>query len=257
MEKSNYRFYIQVRLALGIDASSIHSELRNFSPTQAPSFSTVKRWCWKFREGNKRLEDKPRAGRPIYETLPRNISLVKDLIDEDPYISYDQLEAKTLCSRGTLHTIITIHLKLRKITSRWAPHELTQKNKDDRVRICIENLAKFEEDKWRLCGVLTGDESWFYLTQLGRKQSNKSWVGEGQSPRIVIRPSRFAPKFMFTIFFKRNGVVHISRLKKGKTINYISYINDTLKPLVNVINLQRPSSGAKTLKFHLTSGLRE
>ena len=34
------------------------------------------------------------------------------------------------------------------------------------------------------------------------------------------------------------------------TINYISYINDTLKPLVNVINLQRPSSGAKNLKFH-------
>ena len=226
MEKSNYRFYIQVRLALGIDASTIHSVLRNFSPTQAPSFSTVKLWCRKFREGNKRLEDKPRAGRPISETLPRNISLEKDLIDEDPYISYDQLDQ-------------------------------TQKNKDDRVRICIENLAKFEEDKWRLCGVLTGDESWFYLTQLGRKQSNKSWVGEGQSPRIVIRPSRFAPKFMFTIFFKRNGVVHISRLKKGKTINYISYINDKLKPLVNVINLQRPSSGAKTLKFHLTSGLRE
>ena len=103
-------------------------------------------------------------------------------------------------------------------------------------------------NSWRITKFFTNSGTFFFHSQTWCR--NNSWVGEDQSPRIVIRPSHFAPKFMFTIFFKRNGVVHISRLKKGKTINYISYINETLKPLVNVINLQRPSYGAKNLKFH-------
>ena len=42
-------------------------------------------------------------------------------------------------------------------------HDLTDKNRKDRVDACRENLAKFKEGKWRLCDVITGDESWFYL----------------------------------------------------------------------------------------------
>ena len=45
----------------------------------------------------------------------------------------------------------------------------------------------FEENKWRLYDVLTGDESWFYHRQIGLKQSNASWLAEGESPRTEIR----------------------------------------------------------------------
>jgi len=30
----------------------------------------------------------------------------------------------------------------------------------------------FREGKWRLCDVVTGDESWFFYRQIGRKQDN-------------------------------------------------------------------------------------
>ena len=40
----------------------------------------------------------------------------------------------------------------------------------------------------------------------------------------------------------------MSRLEKGKTINYDSYIEGTLKPFKD-INAQRPESGCKDLKF--------
>ena len=115
--------------------------------------------------------------------------------------------------------------------------------KQDRVRICQENLALFEENKWRLCDVVTGDESWFYLRQIGRKQSNASWVAEGESSRTVLRQGRFEPKTMFSIFFKSNGVVHVSYLDKGKTIDQYSYLNDCLKPLVTALNKKRPTIG--------------
>ena len=95
-----------------------------------------------------------------------------------------------------------MHLKMRKLTSRWVPHELTEKNRQDRVRVCEENLAKFKDGKWRLCDVVTGDESWFYHRQIGKKQANKSWVAEGDKARTVVRIDRFEPKTMFTIFFR-------------------------------------------------------
>ena len=44
------------------------------------------------------------------------------------------------------------------------------KNKDDRVRICMENLAKFENGNWRLYDVMIGDESWFYLKKDDQKK---------------------------------------------------------------------------------------
>ena len=83
---------------------------------------------------------------------------------------------------------------MKKLVSRWVPHELTEQNRKDRVRMCLENLAKFEDGTWRLCDVVTGDESWFYWRQVGKKQSNKSWVAEGEKARTVVKICRFESK---------------------------------------------------------------
>jgi len=92
-----------------------------------------------------------------------------------------------------------------QVTSRWVPYQLSEQNKADRVRICRDNLAKFEDEKWRLCDVVTGDEVWIYFKQSGRKQSNKSWVAKGEKSRTVVKPSRYLSKTMFTLFFKTTG----------------------------------------------------
>ena len=39
--------------------------------------------------------------------------------------------------------------------------------------------------------ITTGDESCFYLRQVGQQQANASWVGKGESPRTVVRRDRF------------------------------------------------------------------
>ena len=71
-------------------------------------------------------------------------------------------------------------------------------------------LAFFEENKWRLYDVVTGNDSWFYHRQIGQKRLNASWVIEGESQITEVRQGRFKPKTMFSIFFKSNGVVHVS-----------------------------------------------
>ena len=42
-----------------------------------------------------------------------------------------------------MERIIHDHLKLRKVISRWVPHQLTAEKKKERVKLCRENLAKF------------------------------------------------------------------------------------------------------------------
>ena len=71
-------------------------------------------------------------------------------------------------SRGTIERIISDYLQLRKITARWVPNILTDAQRIERVRLCEKNLAKFYQGTWRLCDVVTGDESWFYHKQIGR-----------------------------------------------------------------------------------------
>ena len=66
------------------------------------------------------------------------------------------------------------------------------------------------------------NESWFYHRQISGKQSNASWVAEGESPRTLVRQGHFKPKTILSIFFKSNGVVRVSYLDKGKTIDQYS-----------------------------------
>ena len=94
------------------------NELKTFAPCHAPSHATVKLWFRKFRGGHESLENKYRTGSPVTKTLPVNIDIVRDLIEEDPLLTYDENEAKTSLIRGTIDTIIHEHLKLRNITSR-------------------------------------------------------------------------------------------------------------------------------------------
>ena len=250
MEKTEYRSYIKIRTILKITPIDIYNELVLYAGTDAPSYSTVKRLAQSYREGRKDIEDEPRPGRPIVSTTPENIETVRSIINDDPYITFDRLEEETDLSRFTLHTIIHEHLGLRKITSRWVPHKLTIQNRQDRIRICKANIEKFESGEWRLYDVVTGDESWFYHYQVGRKQSNKSWLAPGESPRTVVRQSRFSSKTLVCLFFKTTGVVLLSYLERGKTITHESYINDCLDPLIKELNKLRPTDGIKNIKLH-------
>ena len=74
------------------------------------------------------------------------------------------------------------------------PHQLTAEQKKERVKLCLENLAKFRAGSWRLCDIITGDETWIYHRQIGHKSTNASWVAEGQSPATIVRRGRFEPK---------------------------------------------------------------
>ena len=75
------------------------------------------------------MRDLHRSGAPITECTSANIQTVKGLIKTIPNITYDEIEAETNLSRGTIQKIISEKLKMKKLTSRWIPHSFTSVQK--------------------------------------------------------------------------------------------------------------------------------
>ncbi|CAF4420278.1 unnamed protein product, partial [Rotaria sp. Silwood2] len=219
MDNEYNRYYIKIRTILGINPKTIHEELATASGSKAPSYPTVAEWAKRFREGREDVNDDPRSGRPVFELTDENIELVREVINHDPHSTYDDIIAETFLSHGTIERIIHDCLKMKKITLRWVPHQLSDEQKQERVKLCRENLAKFRDGSGRLCDIITGDETWIYHRQIHHKSTNASWVGEDQSPTTIVRRDH----------------------------NY--YIENCLKPVVKEIWKQRKSAGTKGIKL--------
>src|SRR5688572_15666694 len=115
MEKQDYRIYVQERTNLGEKAIDIHRDLVTLHGHQAPTYSTIQKWSKQIRDGRMDIEDNPRSGRPVTATTTENIERVRTIIEEDPHSTYDDIEAQTLLSRGTIESIIHDHLRKKKV----------------------------------------------------------------------------------------------------------------------------------------------
>ncbi|CAF5105983.1 unnamed protein product, partial [Rotaria sp. Silwood1] len=138
---------------------------------------------------------------------------------------------------------------MRKFTLRWVAHRLTDEQKQQRLRICRQNLAKFQTGKWRLSDIITGDETWIYHRQIGQKSSNATWISENELPRTIVRRNRSEPKTLFCLFFKSDGPILIHKVDRGKTIDHNYYIENCLKPVINEIRKQEKLSGTKCINL--------
>ena len=67
MKSENMRFYIKVRNKLGIEPKMI--QLKSFDQVHAPSLKVIYNWINSFKNTRRSLEDRPRSGRPISESI--------------------------------------------------------------------------------------------------------------------------------------------------------------------------------------------
>ncbi|CAF4010266.1 unnamed protein product [Rotaria sp. Silwood1] len=125
MDKENNCFYIKVRIALSIPPTIIHDELTTVFEDEDPSYRTVARWAQWFRKGREDIVDEARPGRLVTETTDEKIEKIRGVIDDDPYVTIEELQEYTGMSHGTIHKTILDHLKLKKLTAWYIPKHLT------------------------------------------------------------------------------------------------------------------------------------
>ena len=95
---------------------------------------------------------------------------------------YTEIEASLGISSTSIHSILHEHLAVKKICSRWIPHNLTIAAKEVRVDFCKEMLQNtrcfkirfWDHHRWR---IMIRNMSLIYAFEPERKQQSTVWVG--------------------------------------------------------------------------------
>ena len=88
------------------------------------SYDTVRRWKKKFESGVESIKNAPKSGRPKSASRKEIVSKIKEIIEGDARFTVRDIARKVGISLSTV-LILKKHLKVRKFSSRWVPHLLT------------------------------------------------------------------------------------------------------------------------------------
>ena len=123
------RSYIKNRCILGIQAKDIFNEICRVYWNNELFFSSVTRWCKKFKSGVDSVEDAPHARRPKTATSQKIVEKVTNLVVADARFKTRHIAKCVGISVGAAHTILRRDLKMKRISARWIPHHLTKRTK--------------------------------------------------------------------------------------------------------------------------------
>ncbi|GFV28980.1 mariner Mos1 transposase [Trichonephila clavipes] len=100
--------------------------------------------------------------------------------------------------------------------SRSVPHELTDRQQENRKLVCEMLLYRYKLKSY-FHRIVTGDEKWNYFENPKR---NRSYVDPGKPSKSTARPSHFSRKAMLCIFWDQEASIYYYELPKpGETVN--------------------------------------
>ena len=104
-------------------------------------------------------------------------------------MTYHEIEITLGISGTSIHSILHEHLTVKKICSRWIPHNLSIAQKKARDDWSKEMLQKYDRGASKhVCDIVTGAESWIYAYEPESTQQLTVWVFQNESnPTKVAR----------------------------------------------------------------------
>ena len=185
---------------------------RNICQTEGENvlcYATVKNWYKKFASGQEDLADQPRSGRPT--TV--NHDALRQVVEETPTSSTRKLAADLDSNKSTiaehLHKIGFVNKKGIEI-----PHALTPAQKEKRVTICSDLLARFEASM-QLSLILTCDEKWIFLNNV---TTQHQWLQPGETSIQTPKQRQHDPKVLLCVWWCSAGIVHFEVLPNNTII---------------------------------------
>lgn len=243
--KLEIRSVVRFLWAKNCSSSEIHRQLSEVYGNKAFSRQAIAKWCELFESGRNSVEDEIRQGRPVSSVTDDNIQRVEQMILDNRRVTEDEIAIAMNISHGSVHTIISEHLKFRKVCARWVPRLLTAQHKEKRFQSALQFLFRYEnEGNDFLDKIVTGDESWVHYFTPETKRSSKEWRHVGSPPPKKCKQVPSAGKVMLTLFFDNQGVVYSEYMPRGTTINSEAYC-ETLKRLRKAIKERRPGKLSK------------
>ncbi len=207
---------------MGKTCPQILVDLQTVFGASAVKKSCVAKLLQEFRQGQLRMNDKHRSGRPKSCRTQQNIDRVSACVRANRRTGLYNLCEDTGLSYGTVQRIVRRDLHLKKRAAKMIPHALTPVQMCTRVGLCQLFLRNAKQPGW-LNRVITADESWFYVENPHPKSACREWLQPGEDHPHVAPRTRSAKKAMLVVFFDRKGLVYRHWVLHG-TINSDLYI---------------------------------
>ena len=145
-QKFQHRSIIKFLVLEGQSPSNIHECMTAVYGDSGSSRTMLFELARPFKNGQLKIEDRPRSGRPISATNEKNIKAVEKLVVEDRQITIQEIAEILGISSSTVHGILHDHLHMTKVYTTWVPHLLTPLHRHLRVVASEELLARCEEE---------------------------------------------------------------------------------------------------------------
>ena len=166
-------------------------------------FSSVRRWCKKFKSGVDSVEDASHARRPKTATSQKIVEKVTNLVATDARFTSRHIANCVGISAVAAHKILRRDLKMRRII----PHLVTTEQIHARVKIAKQLLKQFPKYNNRS----------FYEPK--RKIQNKIWATKGGKRPCIAKRTMNIKTVMYVIFFTNQGPAIQIAVPKGKSVN--------------------------------------
>ncbi|KAI6651245.1 Histone-lysine N-methyltransferase SETMAR-like [Oopsacas minuta] len=101
---------------------------------------------------------------------------------------------------------------MSKVTARWVPKPLSKEQNHERVRVSKGLLSRYKAKEYFLDRIVTEDETWFYYYGPGSKTQSKQWKRRDKPVPIKVKVAKSAGKRMATVFWDREGIIHLDWL---------------------------------------------
>nr|CDJ96098.1 Transposase domain containing protein [Haemonchus contortus] len=169
------------------------------------SQSQVERWFKKFKTGNTNLEDEEGRGR----LSDFNVQALLAAVEEDESMTTRMLAEEFNANQSTLVRRLKRLEKVWKLSG-WVPHEFSDSNKTERVRI-FTDLGQLNERAPFLKNIVTGDEPWLLFKNLKRK---KVCVSPGVDPKRTPKDNH-CKKATWCVWWDKAGIINWEIISNG------------------------------------------
>jgi hypothetical protein len=153
---------------LGKSASETLSALQQIYGDTALKKSAVYDWLFRFKNGHETLEDDQRSGRLLTSRTAGMIENVRQLIHCHRRMTIVEMAQEIGISIGSIHAILS-DLKMRRVSAKFVPRQLTTDQKDCSMRVTGDLFEKSTQDPTILTKIVTADESWVFAYDPGRR----------------------------------------------------------------------------------------
>ena len=196
--------------------------------------------CFKlFIEGRMSVGEDPRPGRPSTTTNDDHVSRVRAVIRGNRRLTVREVADEVGICIGFCHQMFTEKRQMRRVNAKFAPHLLTDNQKEKSVENSQELLANANGNENFLKNIITGDETWVYWYDVEVETQSSQWVGKGSPRPEKTRMSRSKIKVMLVVFFDWKGIVYHEFVPGGQMVNKQLY-QEVLACLRDFVRRKRP-----------------